>query len=186
MSARKVARLAALLAVALLLGILENLLPPVMPLLPYARLGLGNVAILLALAWYGLPYAAVILVLKCVLIGIFSGAPIMILYSLGGGMLSLLAMWALLALNANGLPAVSAVGGILHNVGQVIVAMLITRTPSVAIVLVYLSLFGGIAGALTGVLSYYLLRLIPFERANKTSFAESRTGEEGGADEPRE
>ena len=164
MTAKRVARLAALLAVALLLGFLETLLPPVFPLLPYTRLGLGNVAILLCLVWYGLPYAAVILVMKCVVIGLFSGAPVMILYSLGGGVLSLLSMFGLLKLRANGLPAVSAVGGILHNVGQVLVAMAVTGTPAVAAVLVYLSLFGGVAGGLTGVLSYYLLRILPKEK----------------------
>lgn len=164
MTAKKVARLAALLAVALLLGFFETLLPPVFPLLPYARLGLGNVAILLCLVWYGLPYAAVILVIKCIVIGLFSGAPVMILYSLGGGVLSVLSMFGLLKLKANGLPAISAVGGILHNVGQVLVAIAVTGTPAVAVVLVYLSLFGGIAGALTGVLTFYLLRVLPKEK----------------------
>lgn len=160
MTARQVARLAALLAVALLLGIVESLLPPVFPLLPYARLGLGNVAILLALMWCGLPSASVILVLKCLLLGVFSGAPVTILYSLSGGVLSLFSMYGLLRLGANGLPTVSAVGGILHTVGQVLVAMAFTGTPSVAVVLVYLALFGGIAGALTGVLAYFTDKIV--------------------------
>ena len=160
MTARKVTGLASLLAVALLLGFLENLLPPVLPVLPYARLGLGNVAVLLCLMWYGLPAAGIVLVLKCVILGLFSGAPIMILYALGGGVLSLLSMWALLKLNKNGLPAVSAVGGIMHNVGQVLVAMLITMTPAVVAVLVYLSLFGAVAGALTGVIAYFTQRIL--------------------------
>ena len=160
MTARKVTGLASLLAVALLLGFIENILPPVMPLLPYARLGLGNVAILLCLMWYGLPAAGIILVLKCVILGLFSGAPVMILYSLGGGVLSLLVMFALLKLNKNGLPALSAVGGVMHNVGQVLVAMLVTMTPSVAVVLVYLSLFGATAGALTGVIAFFIHHIL--------------------------
>ena len=79
MTARKITGLASLLAVALLLGFLENILPPVLPVLPYARLGLGNVAVLLCLMWYGLPSAVIILVIKCVVLGLFSGAPVMIL-----------------------------------------------------------------------------------------------------------
>ena len=74
--------------------------------------------------------------------------------------MSLLSMWGLLKLNANGLPAVSAVGGVMHNVGQVLVAMAVTATPAVAVVLVYLSLFGAVAGALTGVIAYFLNRIL--------------------------
>ena len=160
MTARKVTGLASLLAVALLLGFIENMLPPVLPVLPYARLGLGNVALLLCLLWYDLPSAGVILLLKCVVLGLFSGAPVMILYSFGGGVLSLLGTFLLLKLGKNGLPAVSAVGGILHNVGQVIVAMSVTGTSAIAAVLVYLSLFGAVAGALTGVIAYFVHRLV--------------------------
>ncbi len=161
MSANKLARLSALLAVALLLGFLENMLPPVLPTMPYCRLGLGNVALLLALLWFGLPYAALIALLKCVIIGVFSGAPISILYSLSGSALSLLSSFLLLKLSLNGLPAVSAVGGILHNVGQVMIAMLITKTSAIAYVLIYLSVFGAFAGALTGVIAYFVDRAIP-------------------------
>ena len=126
MTAKKAAQTAVLLAVALILGFLENLLPPVFPMLPYAKIGLGNAAVLLALIWLGVPYAAVILVLKCVVIGLFSGAPTMILYSLGGGVLSFLIMAVLLKLGANGVPAISAAGGVMHNVGQILVAIAFT------------------------------------------------------------
>lgn len=156
MTTKKLVRAAILLAVALILGFLETLLPPVFPFLPYARIGLGNAAVLLALLWLGVPQAAVILVLKCVVIGLFSGAPTMILYSLAGGSLSFAVMAILLRIGANGLPAVSAAGGILHNVGQILVAMAVTGTAGVAVLLVYLSLFGALAGALIGVVVYYV------------------------------
>ena len=161
MTARKVAKLAALLSVALLMGFVENMLPPVLPVLPYCRLGLGNAAILLTLMWFGLPYAALIALLKCVIVGVFSGAPIAILYSLAGSALSLIASWLLLKLNLNGIPAISAFGGVLHNVGQILVAILLTRTTAVAVFFVYLALFGALAGVLTGFLSYFVYRAIP-------------------------
>lgn len=156
MKARTLAQSAILLAVALILGFLETWLPPVFPLLPYARIGLGNAAVLLALIRLGAPYGAVILLLKCVIVGLFSGAPVMILYSLGGGILSFLVMWLLLRLGANGVPAISAAGGVMHNIGQVLVAMVITGTAEIAILLVYLSLFGMVAGALIGVIVYFV------------------------------
>ena len=156
MTAKKAAQTAVLLAVALILGFLENLLPPVFPMLPYAKIGLGNAAVLLALIWLGVPYAAVILVLKCVVIGLFSGAPTMILYSLGGGVLSFLIMAVLLKLGANGVPAISAAGGVMHNVGQILVAIAFTGTAGVAVLLVYLALFGLVAGAVIGVIVYFV------------------------------
>ncbi|HCJ01675.1 MAG TPA: heptaprenyl diphosphate synthase, partial [Clostridiales bacterium] len=111
MTARKLTRAAVLLSVALILGFLESWLPPVFPFLPYARIGLGNAAVLLAILWLGIPYAAIILLLKCVIIGLFTGAPVMILYSLAGSVLSFGVMCLLLRLGANGLPAISAAGG---------------------------------------------------------------------------
>lgn len=156
MTAKKAAQTAVLLAVALILGFLENLLPPVFPMLPYAKIGLGNAAVLLALIWLGVPYAAIILVLKCVIIGLFSGAPTMILYSLGGGILSFTAMTLLLKIGANGVPAVSAAGGVMHNVGQILVAMAFTGTAGIAVLLVYLALFGLVAGAVIGVVVYFV------------------------------
>ena len=158
MTAKKAAQTAVLLAVALILGFFENLLPPVFPMLPYAKIGLGNAAVLLALIWLGVPYAAVVLVLKCVIIGLFSGAPTMILYSLGGGVLSFAVMALLLKVGANGVPAVSAAGGLMHNIGQVLVAMVLTGTVEIAVLLVYLALFGVVAGAVIGVIVYFVDR----------------------------
>ena len=80
----------------------------------------------------------------------------MILYSLGGGILSFSLMWLLLRLGANGLPAVSAAGGVMHNIGQILVAMAVTGVREIAVLLVYLSLFGMVAGALIGVIVYFV------------------------------
>ena len=156
MTAKKAAQTAVLLAVALILGFVETVLPPIFPMLPYARIGLGNAAVLLALIWLGVPYAAIILVLKSVAIGLFSGAPTMILYSLGGGVLSFAIMVVLLKIGANGVPAVSAAGGVMHNVGQILVAMAFTGTVGLAALLVYLALFGLVAGAVIGVIVYFV------------------------------
>ena len=169
MTTKQLVRAAILLAVALILGFLETLLPPVFPMLPYARIGLGNAAVLLALLWLGVPYAAVILVLKSVVIGLFSGAPTMILYSLAGGTLSFAVMALLLRIGANGLPAVSAAGGILHNLGQILVAIAVTGTAGIAVLLVYLSLFGAVAGGVIGVIVYFV------DRATLRARKEDRT-----------
>ena len=166
MTARKAAQTAVLLAVALILGLVENYLPPIFPMLPYARIGLGNAAVLLALIWLGVPYAAIILLLKCVVVGLFSGAPTTILYSLGGGILSFVVMTVLLKVGANGVPAISAAGGILHNVGQILVAIAFTGTAGIAVLLVYLALFGAVAGGVIGVIVYFVDRGVMRRKAD--------------------
>ena len=160
MTAKKIAETSILLAVALILGLVETWIPPVFPLLPYARIGLGNAAILLALIRLGVPYAAIILVLKCVFVGLFAGVPTMILYSLAGGVLSFVVMALLLRLGANGLPAISAAGGTMHTIGQILVAMAFTGTTGIAILLVYLALFGMLSGAVIGIIVYFVDRAL--------------------------
>ena len=80
----------------------------------------------------------------------------MILYSLGGGILSFAIMTVLLYIGANGVPAISAAGGIMHNVGQILVAIAFTGTAGVALLLVYLALFGAVAGGVIGVIVYFV------------------------------
>lgn len=160
MIAKKVARLGTIVAVSLILGLVENMLPPIFFGLPYARLGLSNIALIVCLIWFGLPQTFVVLILKCVLLGLLAGTPSMIPYSLLGGSLSILGMYGLLRLGLNGLPAISSFGGILHNIGQIFVAMIFTGTTAVVWMLPYLMLFGSVAGFLIGILAYIIVKRI--------------------------
>ena len=63
------------LALALIVSLIENLIPPVIPALPYAKLGLGNVVLLACFLLVGVGEGCVVLVLKCFFAALFSGNP---------------------------------------------------------------------------------------------------------------
>ena len=157
---KKIAVLGVLSALALIIGFVENMFPPVFAMIPYARLGLSNIAVLLALVVYGFGEGLTVLFVKVVLLGIFSGNPSMIIYSFAGGMLSILGMHLMLHFHKNSLAAISATGGALHNAAQVSVAALVTKNAAVFVFMPHLVLFGGLAGILTGTVSHLVVKRV--------------------------
>jgi heptaprenyl diphosphate synthase len=156
---RKLTLSAILVSVMLVLGYLESLVP--ISTVPGIKLGLSNCALLIAVYWLGVRMSFAIMVVKVVLLGLLLGNPMMIVYSLAGGTLSL-AVMALLA-GRRGISAVGAgiAGGVMHNVGQVLVAMLILQTPSLAYYLGVLMPVGAGMGLLTGTVATTLMRTLP-------------------------
>lgn len=119
MSARLVARLAVLVAVAATLQIAESLVPKP---LPWLRLGLANGVALLALARIGLGGALVVTLVRtsmgALLLGTFGGPPHLL--ALSGSLAALAAMAAGLRLLSPPLTllGVSVLGAAAHVVGQ--------------------------------------------------------------------
>jgi heptaprenyl diphosphate synthase len=157
---KKIAILGCLSALALIIGFVENMLPPVFAAVPYARLGLANIAVLLALVIYGFSEGLIVLFVKIVLLAVFAGNPSIIIYSFTGGMLSILCMRLMLHFKKNSLAAVSAAGGIFHNLGQVSVAALVTKSAAIFVFLPHLMLFGGLAGILTGIVCHLVVKRV--------------------------
>ncbi|MDR3085551.1 MAG: Gx transporter family protein [Christensenellaceae bacterium] len=160
MQAGKLRRLAAaslLCAGSLILSFLESLLPLPLPL-PGMKLGLSNAFVLLALYLYGGGMAALVqlgkVLLSCLLFAGFGALP----YSLCGGLLSLLVMWSAKRLPLLSPVGVSALGGAAHNLGQVLLGALITKTPLLLLYLTQLLPVGGFTGALLGFLAAAALK----------------------------
>ena len=150
---------AILIAVMLVLGYLESQLP-VSPV-PGIKLGLSNCVLLIALYWLGVRASFEIMVVKVFLLGFLLGNPMMIVYSLAGGVLSLTVMSLLIS--RAGVSAIGAgiAGGVVHNIGQVLVAMLIVQTPSLVYYLGILMPVGAGMGLLTGTIAKMLMRYLP-------------------------
>lgn len=79
---RKIALSGLMLALALIVSLLEGMLPPVVPALPYAKLGLGNVVLLACFVLVGVREGYVVLVLKCLLAAVFQGNVSSLVWSL--------------------------------------------------------------------------------------------------------
>ena len=147
---------AVLLALAIVISFLEaslNLVPPV----PGIKLGLANLVMVCALYILGGKYAVVISVARVFMVGIFSGQAQMIPYSLVGAMLSLVVMMLLKRVTKLSVVAVSCFGGICHNIGQLIVAMIVVENTSMVIYLPALLVAGFITGLAIGIVCRLIL-----------------------------
>jgi len=152
----RLAREGLLVAVALLLGFVERLLPPLMATVPGVKLGLANLATLLALTLLG-PWAGLRVAVARILLGAFlfagaSGLP----FSLAGGLLA----WAVMALAWRwlglGLPGISLCGGVAHNLGQIALAALLYCNAALWAYLPALTLVGSVSGFALGLLARIL------------------------------
>ena len=161
-STRKAAYLGVLLAIAVTLYVFESLLPA-LPV-PGAKIGLANLASLLAVLIWGWREALLLVVARQVLgslaTGTFLSAPF--LFGLAGGIASVGAMSVTSRVARGRLSptGVSIAGAATHNVAQLLVARLLTGGWAILAYLPYLLWFSLPTGALIGVIAAYLLPVL--------------------------
>ena len=148
---------ALLTALALVLSYIEFLLPISLGM-PGIKIGFANIVVVLALYYLGTRYAFYINIARICLAALLFGSLTSALYALAGGLVSLGAMALLKKADKFSLTAVSATGGVLHNLAQVAVAALITRTPGIFGYFPVLLLAGAAAGIFNGIVSILVLR----------------------------
>lgn len=151
--AYKVALPAILCALALSLGFLESLIPPLPLFPPGAKPGFSNIITMFAAGSLGLPTAAAIALVKGVFAFATRGVTAGIM-SLSGGLLSAIAMFLLMryAKRFLGMVGISVICAVVHNMGQLAAAVFITGTADVINYAPALAFFGIITGALTGII----------------------------------
>lgn len=172
---RVLALSALFVAVMLVLGYIESMfaLGPI----PGIKIGLSNSVLLLCLYWLGIPVSLQLMVVKVLLSGLLFGTLQTIQYSLAGGLLSMLGM-ILMVYPVKGISPVGAgvVGGVLHNVGQVLLAMLMLQTASLLYYMAILVLVGAVMGGITGTVVTGLKRFLPYERRKRFGFSGDAAG----------
>ncbi len=146
-----------LIALALILSYLEAQIPAFVAV-PGMKLGLTNLVVIVALYLLGGKSAMAINILRILLVGLLFGNGMSLLYSLGGGILSGVLMILLKRTGKLSTVTVSVVGGISHNVGQILVAMALMQTAAVAWYLVILWFTGLVSGAVIGLVGGILVR----------------------------
>ncbi|MEG2378356.1 MAG: Gx transporter family protein, partial [Clostridia bacterium] len=119
-------------------------------------LGLANIITLFALYFIGLPGAAVILILRCLLASLFGGGVVALMMSLSGGLLALFTMALTRRMRGVTLIGVSVAGAAMHGVGQIAAAMLILSNSGVIFYLPILLISGVFTGAIIGVVATFL------------------------------
>lgn len=152
--AKKVALAGLFLAHALIVSLLESLIPPLVPALPYAKLGLANAVLLACFLLVGAGEGFVVLLLKCLLAAVFSGNFAALAWSVPASLAAYAVMIAMCKARIFSITAVSAVGGAVHNAVQIAVGMAAAGA-AVAVYLPYMLLAGAVAGVVTGVLCHF-------------------------------
>lgn len=144
---KRLTTMALLTAAAIVLSWLDSLIP-VSGALPGAKLGLANLSVLMGLYLLGPGPGAVLCGLKILISTLLFGNAFSLLYTLAGGLLSFLGM--LLLKKRCSVLFVSVMGGMLHNLGQILVAMLVLETSGLIGYLPVLLLCGLGAGCAVG------------------------------------
>lgn len=137
-----------LAAAAFVLSWLDSLIP-VSGALPGAKLGLANLSVLCGLYLLGRKQGFQLCVLKILLQTFLFGNAYSFFYGLAGGLLSFLVM--VLLLERASTVFVSVLGGMSHNLGQIMVAAVVLKTPGLFGYLPLLMLCGLGAGAAIGI-----------------------------------
>lgn len=150
---------AMLTAVAMILSYVESLLPSVG--IPGVKMGLANIAVIFALFRFGWKEAAALSLVRVVLVSLLFGSVGAMLYSLAGAVLSLAVMALLRRIDRFSTVGVSVAGGVAHNAGQILMAMLILQTKQLLGYLPVLAVSGIAGGVLTGLTAALLIRRIP-------------------------
>lgn len=159
--------LSLLTVLSLALYYVESLLPTLVPI-PGVKLGLANLATLVVLVRYRGRDAFLVLLVRILLSSLLFGQAMSLLYSLTGGMLCLLAMIGLIRFlhvtkdaHHSLLFLISIGGALAHNIGQVLVAYLITSVPGVALYLPFLGISAILTGLFIGIGAQFTLRYLP-------------------------
>lgn len=151
-------------ALSLLLSYVEVLMPPLYAAVPGIKLGLPNMAILYLLYSTDVRYAALVSLTRVAISSLLFGNVMSLSYSLAGALLSLSVMWLLKKTKFFSEVGVSVAGGVTHNLGQVLVAVLLLDTPQIAYYMIVLTVTGTISGIFIGLCGAFLLKRLPHEK----------------------
>ncbi len=151
--------LALLTATAMILSYVESLLPSVG--VPGVKLGLANIAVIFALYRLGGKSALAVSVVRVFMVTLLFGSLSALLYSLAGAGLSLVVMALLRRSDRFSSVGVSVAGGVAHNAGQILMAMLLLGSARVAYYYPILVISGVAGGVFTGLTAALLIRRVP-------------------------
>ncbi len=154
---RKIAILSIFISLAMVLSYVDSLIYiPFTP--PYFKIGIANIVVIYTLYKMGIKEACIVSIFRLILSSILFNNIITFIYSFSGALLSLLLMILLKKTKKFTQVTISIIGAIMHNVGQIIVAIILMDTKEIVLYLPVLIITGIIAGLGVGVLSNVVLR----------------------------
>ncbi len=153
---KQLAHMALLTAIALAIHVAEAQIPAPVPI-PGVKLGLANIVTVYAMFCIG-PGPALMILVARILLGSLFGSVMSLFYSLAGGLLCWCVMLLLRrVLTRKQIWVASVIGAVFHNIGQILVAIVVTGTPAIVSYLPILLLSGIAAGLFTGFAAQFLV-----------------------------
>jgi heptaprenyl diphosphate synthase len=128
--------------------------------IPGMKLGIANLVIVTGLYMLKPKEVLVISLIRIFLMGIMFGNGISLAYSVVGGIISFFVMLVLKYIDRLSVIGISIAGGVAHNIGQIIVAVLIVENTKMFYYIPTLMIAGGVTGAFIGILSDRILKVI--------------------------
>ena len=159
LSTKQLVTLSALIAVAMILSYIESLIPAFVAV-PGVKMGLSNIATVFALYALGWPFAICVSVVRVVLSALLFGNVVSLIYSISGAALALLSMILMKRFDRFSSIGVSVVGGLCHNVGQIVAACFVMKTAAIAYYLIPLTISGTISGVVIGLIAGNLVERV--------------------------
>lgn len=163
-AAQKIAILGLCTALAMVFSYIEVLIPPIITTIPGIKIGLPNIVIIFLLCRLGFKEAVIVSLVRVFAVSLLFGNIDTFAYSMAGAVLSLLGMALLKHLNWLSMVGVSVAGGVLHNAGQIIMAMILLGTAEIGYYLIVLAITGTISGVLVGIGGAIVIKRIPLPK----------------------
>lgn len=159
---QKIIFISLLVAQGVVIGLIENMIPYPFAFAPGAKLGLANLITIIALFTMPKRDSFLLIWLRLILTTLLGGTVSTFLYSMSGSLLSYFGMLLVKQLGPKrvSIIGISAAGGFLHNVGQLVTASWIAQSWSVMLYLPVLAFFGILSGIAIGIAANYLLQRV--------------------------
>lgn len=147
-------------ALALIFSYVEAIIPFSVGI-PGVKLGIANLVIIIALYEMNFRYAFTINVIRIFVAGLLFNGVFGALYSLAGGIVSIIVMWGLKRTGLFSMVGVSMAGGVAHNLGQLLIASFIVSNLKMFLFFPVLMFSGIISGILIGIVAYVIDKKVP-------------------------
>ena len=157
MKTKKVAMLGLTIALAMIMSYIEALVPLSFAV-PGIKMGLANIVIIFVLYKIGTKEAILVSLIRVILVSLLFSNVMAMWYSLAGAVLSLAVMWALKKTDKFSVTGVSVAGGIMHNVGQILTAMILLETQQIIVYLPVLLITGTATGIVIGIVAGLVIK----------------------------
>ena len=157
MKTKKMTFLGLSIALAMILSFVESQIPALVAV-PGVKVGLPNLVMVFLLYRVGWKETTIVSIIRILLVSLLFGNIQVMSFSIAGAVLSLLGMILLKNTGKFSTISVSVIGGVLHNVGQIIAVCLWYQTPGLALELPLLIVSGTAAGAAIGLIAGLLVK----------------------------